>query len=111
MIKENSMVYVYDKGLRYILRLHVTGITSRGQDALRKVREICEQELHGFYKLEVIYQDPNLDSDDQRLSFPNMISRLPSPLKKLIGDLSNKERVISGIEIVPMDWSIRGSYI
>jgi circadian clock protein KaiB len=110
VIKENSIAYVYDKGLEYILRLRVTGKTSRSQDALMKVREICEQELHGFYKLEVIYQEPDQTDEGQSMPILTLIRRLPLPLKKLIGDLSNKERVISGLEIVPMERPIRESY-
>ena len=110
MSKENGMGYVYERGLKYILRLRVTGITSRSQDVIRKVREICEQELHGFYKLEVIYEQPDQPDGDQNVSLPTMLKRLPSPLKRLVSDLSNKERVISGMEIVPREWAIRESF-
>jgi circadian clock protein KaiB len=107
MVKENGMVCVYENGLSYVLRLYVTGITSRSQDAIRKVKEICEQDLRGFYELEVIYEQPDLTKQGQNLALPTLVRRLPSPLKKLITDLSNRDRVIVGLEIVPMEWSPR----
>jgi circadian clock protein KaiB len=110
VIKENSIAYVYDKGMKYILRLRVSGKTSRSQDVLMKVREICEQELHGFYKLEVIYQEPDQTEEIPSMPILTLLRRLPLPLKKLIGDLSIRERVISGLEIVPMERPIRVTY-
>jgi circadian clock protein KaiB len=106
-MKESGLVCIYENGLRYTLRLYVSGITSRSQDAIRKVREICEQELHGFYELEVIYGQPDTAPEEQVSAVPALLKRLPSPLKRLIGDLSNKESIIVGIEIVPMEWSPR----
>lgn len=106
-MKESGLVCIYENGLRYTLRLYVTGITSRSQDAIRKVREICEQELHGFYELEVVYEQPEEAQEEQVSAVPALLKRLPSPLKRLIGDLSNKERVVVGLEIVPMEWSPR----
>ncbi len=99
------MEFVYDRGLKYILRLYVTGITSISQDSFRKVKEICDQELHGFYELEVVYDKDGHAEGDKNIAFSNSIRKLPSPLKKLITDLTNKERVIVGMEIVPRDWS------
>ena len=104
-MKENSTQCVYERGLKYVLRLYVTGITSRSQDAIRKVREICEQELHGFYELEVVYERSDVAEEGKNIAVSTSIRRLPSPLKKLISDLSINERVIVGMEIVPMDWS------
>jgi circadian clock protein KaiB len=109
MMKESGLACVYENGLRYVLRLYVNGITSRSQDAIRKVREICEQDLHGFYELEVIYEQPDGANEDQNTAVPTLLKRLPSPLKKLIGDLSNKDRVVVGLEILPMEWSPRKS--
>jgi circadian clock protein KaiB len=104
-MKENTMEFVYDRGLKYILRLYVTGITSISQDAFRKVKEICDQDLHGFYELEVIYEGADHVEGDKNIAFLTSIRKLPSPLKKLITDLTNKERVIVGMEIVPQEWS------
>jgi circadian clock protein KaiB len=106
-MKESGLVCIYENGLSYTLRLYVTGITSRSQDAIRKVREICEQDLHGFYNLEVVYEQPDSAHQDQVSAVPTLLKRLPSPLKRLIGDLSNKDRVVVGLEIVPMEWSPR----
>jgi circadian clock protein KaiB len=106
-MKENRTEYVYEKGLKYILRLYVTGITSRSQDAIRKVKDICEQELHGFYELEVIYEGSDRTDEEDEVEVLTSIRRLPSPLKKLISDLSNKERVVVGMEIVPREWPSR----
>jgi circadian clock protein KaiB len=106
-MKESGLVCIYENGLSYTLRLYVSGITSRSQDAIRKVREICEQELHGFYEVEVIYEQPDSVPEGQVSAVPTILKRLPSPLKRLIVDLSNKESVIVGLEIVPMEWSPR----
>jgi circadian clock protein KaiB len=106
-MKENRTEYVYENGLKYILRLYVTGISSRSQDAIRKVKEICEQELHGFYELEVIYERSDHAEEVEKASVSTSIRKLPSPLKKLITDLSNKESVIVGMEIVPREWPSR----
>jgi circadian clock protein KaiB len=107
-MKESRTEYVYEKGLKYILRLHVTEITQRSQDAIRKVREICEQELHGFYELEVICEQSPAE-EAAKGEVLTSIRKLPSPLRKLIGELSNKERVIVGMEIVPREWPSRWS--
>jgi circadian clock protein KaiB len=106
-MKDSQTEFVYERGLKYILRLYVTGITSRSQDAIRKVREICEQELHGFYELEVIYEGSDLAEEVKHDEVLTSIRKLPSPLKKLIGELSNKDRVVIGMEIVPREWPSR----
>jgi circadian clock protein KaiB len=106
-LKENRTECVYEKGLKYILRLYVSGITARSQDAIRKVREICEQDLHGFYEVEVIYEEADLVEEVRKTEVSTSIRKLPSPLKKLIGELSNKEKVVVGMEIVPREWPSR----
>jgi circadian clock protein KaiB len=106
-MKESGLACIYENGLRYTLRLYVTGITSRSQVEIGKVREICEQDLHGFYELEVVYEQPDSAHQEQVSAVPTLLKRLPSPLKRLIGDLSNKERVVVGLEIVPMELSPR----
>jgi circadian clock protein KaiB len=88
---------------KYILRLYVTGTTPRSQEAIRNIRMICEEELHGRYDLEVIdvYQQPMLAKMDQIIAIPTLIRKLPLPLIKLVGDMSDRMKVISGLEIVP----------
>jgi circadian clock protein KaiB len=81
----------------------VAGSTRKSQDAIRNIKKICEEELKGRYDLEVIdiYQQPELAKKEQLLAAPTLIKRLPLPLRRLVGDMSNKERVIVGLEILP----------
>lgn len=90
------------KGMRYLLRLYITGTTPRSNDAIRNIRKICEEELKGRYDLEVIdvYQQPELAKKEQILAAPTLIRKLPLPLRKLVGDMSNREKVVVGLEIV-----------
>ncbi len=81
---------------RWVLRLFVSGLTQRSTHAVETVRAICESHLPGRYELEVIdiYQQPELARDEQIVAAPTLIKQLPLPLRRLIGDLSNTERVI-----------------
>jgi len=87
----------------YVLRLYVTGSTSKSQDAIRNIKKICEEELKGHYELEIIdvYQQPELAKEGQIIAAPTLLRKLPLPLRKLVGDMSNKEKVILGLEIAP----------
>jgi circadian clock protein KaiB len=87
----------------YVLRLYVAGATRQSSRAIENIQGICEERLRGRYELEVIdvYQQPALARDDQILAVPTLIKRLPVPLRKLIGDLSNKERVLLGLDLKP----------
>jgi circadian clock protein KaiB len=91
------------KGTKYVLRLYITGSTPRSQEAIRNIRKICEEELKDRFDLEVIdvYQQPELAKKEQILAAPTLIRKLPLPLRKLVGDMSNKEKVIVGLEIMP----------
>ncbi len=91
------------RNIKYVLRLYVTGMTPRAQDAIRNIKKICEEELQGRYELEVvdIYQQPELAKKEQILAAPTLIRELPLPLRKLVGDMSDKEKVIVGLEIMP----------
>jgi circadian clock protein KaiB len=84
-----------------VLKLYVTGMTPRAQDAIRNLRKICEEELEGRYELEVIdiYQQPELAKKEQIVAAPTLIRKLPLPLRKMVGDMSNRERVIAGLEV------------
>jgi len=86
---------------KYLLRLYVTGMTPRSADAIARIKSICEEFLAGRYDLEVIdiYQQPTLAKGEQIIATPTLIKRLPSPLRRLVGDLSNKERVLLGLDL------------
>jgi circadian clock protein KaiB len=88
---------------KYVLRLYVTGTTHRSQDANKNIKKICEDELKGRYELEVVdvYQQPELAREGQILAAPTLIRQLPLPLRKLVGDMSDKDKVILGLEIAP----------
>ena len=86
---------------KYLLRLYVTGMTPRSTEAITRIKEICEEYLEGRYELEVIdiYQQPTLAKGEQIIATPTLIKRLPLPLRRLVGDLSNKERVLMGLDL------------
>lgn len=85
----------------FILKLYVTGATPRAQTAIANLRRICEQELGGQYELQIIdvLEHPQLAEDDKILATPTLIKQLPPPLRKVIGDLSDKEKVLLGLEL------------
>ncbi len=85
------------------LKLYVAGQTPRSQAALANLKTICEERLKGSYRLQVIdlTKNPKLARGDQIIAVPTLVRRLPPPLKKIIGDLSNKERVLVGLNIKP----------
>jgi circadian clock protein KaiB len=90
---------------RYVLRLYVTGMTPRSTRAIENIRAICEQHLQGRYDLEVIdvYQQPTLAKGEQIIAAPTLIKKLPLPLRRVIGDMSNTERVLLGLDLRPVD--------
>jgi circadian clock protein KaiB len=92
-------------GTTYVLRLYIAGMTPRAQEAIRNIKRICEEELKGRYELEIVdvYQQPELAKKEQILAAPTLIRKLPLPLRKLVGDMSDKERVVLGLEILPDD--------
>ncbi len=85
----------------YELRLYVTGTTPRSMRAIANIKEICEQHLKGRYHLQVIdvYQQPTLASGEQILAAPTLVKRLPKPLRRIIGDMSNKDRLLLGLDL------------
>lgn len=85
----------------YILRLYVTGGTLSSLRAIARVRAICEELLPGRYQLQVIdiYQQPALAGGDHITVAPTLVRRAPGPLRKLTGDLSNRERILAGLEL------------
>lgn len=89
---------------RYVLRLFVTGMTARSSDAIRIIRALCEEHLADRYDLEVIdlYSDPARARDEQIIAAPTLVKKLPLPLRKLIGNLSQKDRVLVGLDLAPV---------
>ena len=85
----------------YELRLYVAGQTPKSILALANLRKICEEHLQGRYEIEVIdlMENPQLAQGDQILAVPTLVRRLPEPIKKIIGDLSNTERVLVGLDL------------
>ena len=85
----------------YELRLYVAGQTPKSVLALANLRQICEEHLQGRYEIEVIdlVENPQLAQGDQILALPTLVRRLPEPIKKIIGDLSNTERVLVGLDL------------
>ncbi len=89
--------------MQYTLRLFVTGKTPRSEKAIANLRRICEQELQGRYELEVIdvLEKPELAEDEKILATPTLIKRLPPPLRRVIGDLTDKDKVLLGLDVWP----------
>ena len=87
----------------YNLRLYVAGQTPRSVAALANLKKICEQHLAGRYEIEVVdlMKDPALAQRHQIVAIPTLIRQLPEPLKRIIGDLSNVEKVLVGLDIQP----------
>ena len=88
---------------KYLLRLFVTSASSRTATAIANLRRICEQELQGQYELEIIdvLEYPEVAENEKILATPTLIKSLPLPLRRLIGDLSNTEKVLLGLEVQP----------
>lgn len=89
----------------YILRLYVAGQTKKSLTAFANLKKICEEYLAGRYRIEVIdlLENPQLSKGDQILAVPTLVRKLPPPIKKIIGDLSNTERVLVGLDLRPVD--------
>ena len=87
----------------YILRLYVAGQTPRCVTAFANLKKICEEHLAGQYHIEVIdlLENPKLAQGDQILAIPTLVRKLPEPVRKIIGDLSNTERVLVGLDLLP----------
>ena len=86
---------------KYILKLYVTGQTARAQTAIENLERLCREELSGEYELQVIdvLENPQLAEDDRVLATPTLIKQLPPPLRRVIGDLSDKEKVLFGLDV------------
>jgi circadian clock protein KaiB len=88
---------------RYVLRLYVTGKTPNSLRAIANLKEVCEEHLPGRYDLQVIdiYQQPELAEGDRIMVAPTLIKKLPVPLRRLIGDLSDREQMMIRLDLLP----------
>jgi len=86
------------------LRLYVAGQTPKSLAAFSNLKKICEEHLAGKYRIEIIdlVENPRLARGDQILAIPTLVRKLPEPVKKIIGDLSNTERVLVGLDLRPL---------
>jgi circadian clock protein KaiB len=87
----------------WMLRLYVAGHTPRSLAAFANLKRFCEEHLHGRYTIEVVdlLEHPQLAEGDQIVAIPTLVRKLPAPMKKIIGDLSNTERTLVGLELKP----------
>jgi circadian clock protein KaiB len=87
----------------YVLRLYVSGVSPKSVRAITNLKQICEEHLSGRYDLEVIdvYQQPALAAGEQIIAVPTLIKKLPAPLRRMIGDMTNAERVLFGMDLKP----------
>jgi circadian clock protein KaiB len=92
-------------GLEYQLRLYVAGQTVKSVAAFENLKRICETHLSGRYTIEVVdlLTNPKLAAGDQILAVPTLVRQLPEPIKKIIGDLSNEDRVLVGLDVKPIN--------
>ena len=87
---------------RWVLRLYVAGKTPKAVTALKNLRLICEEQLKGKYHIQVIdlLKNPKLARDNQILAVPTLVRKLPTPMRNIIGDLSDRERVLVGLDLI-----------
>ena len=90
--------------IKYELRLYVAGKTPKSVTALNNLKKYCEEHLSGQYTIEVVdlLLHPQLAEGDQILAIPTLVKKVPEPVRKIIGDLSNKEKVLVGLDIRPL---------
>ncbi|MCX8027689.1 MAG: circadian clock protein KaiB [Thermodesulfovibrionales bacterium] len=88
---------------KYLLKLYVTGRTPRSERAISNLKRICEEELQGQYEMVIIdvLERPQLAEEEKILATPTLIKQLPPPLRRIIGDLSDTEKVLLGLDILP----------
>ena len=93
------------KPKKYILRLYISGASCRSAIALKNLKRICEENLQGRYELEVIdlFQHPVLAKDEQIIAAPTLIKELPLPFRRIIGDMSDKDKVLIGLDLIKLE--------
>lgn len=86
---------------RFILRLYVAGMTPRSTKAIANMRQLCEKHLEGRYELQVVdlYQQPELAEHEQIVAAPTLVKELPLPLRRFIGDMSDRQRILAGLGV------------
>ena len=104
---EQALLRVQDK--HYILRLYIAGNSPQSARAIASVKKICEENLKGYYELQVIdlYQQPQLAEGEQIIAAPTLIKKLPMQLRRIIGDMSSAERVLVGLDLRKKTVSIK----
>ena len=92
------------------LKLYITGKTPRSERAIANLRRICDEDLGGAYEMVVIdvLEKPQLAEDEKILATPTLIKELPPPLRRIIGDLSDREKVLLGLDVIPADDKLQG---
>jgi circadian clock protein KaiB len=111
MRKEKTSTEEFEKAAakrnrsKYVLRLYITGMTPKSTLAIANVRKLCEEHLTGCYELKVIdiYQQPKLAKGEQIIATPTLVKKLPLPLRRLIGNMSDTERFLVGIDLKPKE--------
>lgn len=89
--------------MKYCLRLFVNGYTSHSRRAIENLRQICERDLREMYEVEVIdiLEHPQLAENEKIIATPTLVKKLPEPVRKIIGDLSSREKVLIGLDFLP----------
>jgi circadian clock protein KaiB len=102
-MKRRKIIYM-ENDQTWELRLYVAGKTLKSVTALSNLKKYCETHLKGKYKIEVIdlLEKPQLAEGDQIFAIPTLVRKVPEPIRKIIGDLSNEEKVLVGLNIVPV---------
>ena len=92
---------------KHVLKLYVTGNTPRSERAIANLQRICEQDLKGKYEMKVIniLEQPQLAEDEKIIATPTLIKELPPPIRRIIGDLSNTEKVLIGLDLQTISYS------
>ncbi|MCX8070176.1 MAG: circadian clock protein KaiB [Thermodesulfovibrionales bacterium] len=92
---------------KYLLKLYVTGKTPKAERAINNLRQICEEELQNQYEMIIIdvLERPQLAEEEKILATPTLIKQLPPPIRRIIGDLSDKEKVLLGLDLLPFNLS------
>ena len=90
---------------KYLLKLYIMGSTPQSEKAVKNIEAICKKELAGEYHLQIIniVEKPQLAEDDRIIAVPTLVKALPEPLRRVIGDLSNTEKVLLGLDLVAQD--------
>ena len=99
--KKNEGISHVPETSNYVLRLYISGSSPKSQRAVECIKRICEEYLKGRYELEVIdiYQKKTLGIDEQIIAAPTLIKELPLPMRRIIGDMSDKERILIGLDL------------